>query len=86
MLFSSSGNMPPLHLQTRQSSWTLSSKLSKIEFVLPQEHGAWLLLLPGPHLAAASCALPSTTAYFVYALDPIVRHFVTEPLKGSANQ
>lgn len=61
-LFSSSGNMPPLCLRTRQSSSRLSSKWSKIEFVLPHEHEALVLLPSGPHLAAASCVLPSTTA------------------------
>lgn len=81
-LFISSGNTPPLCLQTRQSSSRLSSELNKTEFVLPHEHGAWLLLLPGSHLAAASCGLPSRSACFVYVLDPIVtprwRHCVTE--------
>lgn len=55
LLFSSSGSMPPLCLQTRQSSSKLSSKLSKIEFVLPHK-------LPGPHWATTSCVSRSATA------------------------
>lgn len=82
VLIISSGNTPPLCLQTRQTSSRLSSELSKIEFVLPHEHDAWLLLLPGSHVAAASCGLPSRTTYFVYVLDPTVsprwRHCITE--------
>lgn len=41
----------------------------------------WICAAPGTRslaAPAASCVLPSKTAYFFYALDPIVRRFVTE--------